>query len=237
MMQHLGGWQRCTEEPGIAMHAVHHCEQWTANRKRERYNMDIYLIRHGKTKGNLEGRYIGTTDEPLCEEGKQSLMQMADAKKYPAVEALFVSPMLRCRESAKILFPKQSISVVSDLRECDFGRYENKNFQELSGDADYQRWLDSNGTLPFPAGEEQSHFRKRCVEAFKTIVAELLEQKKYSAAIVVHGGTIMSILEALAEEKKAFYDWQVGNAMGYHLYISDETWKKRQRLTVLEKIT
>ncbi len=47
----------------------------------------------------------------------------------------------------------------------------------------------------------------------------------------------MSILEALAEEKKAFYDWQVGNAMGYHLYISDETWKKRQRLTVLEKIT
>ena len=113
--------------------------------------MDVYLIRHGKTKGNLEGRYIGTTDEPLCEEGKQSLMQMADAKKYPAVEALFVSPMLRCRESAKILFPKQSISVVSDLRECDFGRYENKNFQELSGDADYQRWLDSNGTLPFPA--------------------------------------------------------------------------------------
>lgn len=237
MMQHPGGWQRCTEEPGIAMHDVHHCEQWTANKKRERYNMDIYLIRHGKTKGNLEGRYIGTTDEPLCEEGKQSLMQMADAKKYPAVEALFVSPMLRCRESAKILLPKQSISVVSDLRECDFGRYENKNFQELSGDADYQRWLDSNGTLPFPAGEEQSHFRKRCVEAFKTIVAELLEQKKYSAAIVVHGGTIMSILEALAEEKKAFYDWQVGNAMGYHLYISDETWKKRQRLTVLEKIT
>ena len=160
-MQHTGGWQRCTEEPGIAMHGVHHCEQWTANRKRERYNMDVYLIRHGKTKGNLEGRYIGTTDEPLCEEGKQSLMQMADAKKYPAVEALFVSPMLRCRESAKILFPKQSISVVSDLRECDFGRYENKNFQELSGDADYQRWLDSNGTLPFPAGEEQSHFRKR----------------------------------------------------------------------------
>ena len=127
-MQHPGGWQRCTEEPGIAMHGVHHCEQWTANRKRERYNMDVYLIRHGKTKGNLEGRYIGTTDEPLCEEGKQSLMQMADAKKYPAVEALFVSPMLRCRESAKILFPKQSISVVSDLRECDFGRYENKNF-------------------------------------------------------------------------------------------------------------
>ncbi len=147
--------------------------------KRERYNMDVYLIRHGKTKGNLEGRYIGTTDEPLCEEGKaKSYADGRCEKKYPAVEALFVSPMPRCRESAKILFPKQSISVVSDLRECDFGRYENKNFQELSGDADYQRWLDSNGTLPFPAGEEQSHFRKRCVKAFKTIVAELFGAKE-----------------------------------------------------------
>ena len=68
-------------------------------------------------------------------------------------------------------------------------------------------------------------------------MTELFEEKKQSAAIVVHGGTIMSILEALAEEKRAFYDWQVGNAMGYHLSVSDEIWEKRQRVTVLEKIT
>ena len=100
--------------------------------------MDVYLIRHGKTKGNLEGRYIGTTDEPLCEEGKQSLMQMADAKKYPAVEALFVSPMLRCRESAKILFPSSyfcSFQICGNTISADM----KQNFQELSGDADYQR--------------------------------------------------------------------------------------------------
>ena len=153
-------------------------------------------------------------------------MQMADAKKYPAVEALFVSPMLRCRESAKILFSKQSFSVVSELRECDFGRYENKNFQELSGDADYQRWLDSNGTLPFPAGEEQSHFRKRCVEAFKVIVTELFEEKKQSAAIVVHGGTIMSIMERYAVKEDgtpagSYYDYQIKNGEGYELRISE----------------
>ena len=31
--------------------------------------MRVVLIRHSKTAGNLKGRYIGTTDEPLCEEG------------------------------------------------------------------------------------------------------------------------------------------------------------------------
>ena len=195
--------------------------------------MKIYLIRHSITEGNRRKRYIGRTDEPLCTQG----VKLLEGRTYPRVDKVYASPMKRCLQTAGIIYPDMRPLVIEELAECDFGLFENKNYQELSGYPYYQQWVDSNGTLPFPAGEEQSHFRKRCVEAFKTIVAELLEQKKYSAAIVVHGGTIMSILEALAEEKKAFYDWQVGNAMGYHLYISDETWKKRQRLTVLEKIT
>ena len=35
----------------------------------------IAMIRHGKTYGNTLGRYIGVTDEPLCEEGKKELEQ------------------------------------------------------------------------------------------------------------------------------------------------------------------
>ena len=33
----------------------------------------VILIRHGKTRGNLEGRYVGRTDEPLCPEGVAAL--------------------------------------------------------------------------------------------------------------------------------------------------------------------
>ena len=100
--------------------------------------MDIYLIRHGKTEGNLQGRYIGSTDEPLCEEGKRALFSMKEQKKYPYPEYLFQSPMKRCKESAEILFPQKEACTVSDLRECDFGRFEGKNYLELSEDADYQ---------------------------------------------------------------------------------------------------
>ena len=38
--------------------------------------MEIILIRHGKTKGNLEKRYIGVTDEPLTDEGAHELRQI-----------------------------------------------------------------------------------------------------------------------------------------------------------------
>ena len=34
--------------------------------------MKLQFIRHGKTQGNLEKRYIGSTDEPLCAKGRQN---------------------------------------------------------------------------------------------------------------------------------------------------------------------
>lgn len=44
---------------------------------------ELYLIRHGKTYGNTLGRYIGTTDEPLCEEGREALQAIFEAGIYP----------------------------------------------------------------------------------------------------------------------------------------------------------
>ena len=63
--------------------------------------MRVILIRHSKTAGNLKGRYIGTTDEPLCEEG----IRLLEGKTYPAAELVYVSPMKRCRETASLIYP------------------------------------------------------------------------------------------------------------------------------------
>ena len=119
---------------------------------------ELILIRHGKTAGNLLGRYIGSrTDEPLCDEGREELA----GKQLPEVERLYVSPMKRCVETAEILWPgldRKKMQKVMDLRECDFGDFENKNYKELSGNGDYQAWIDSNGTLPFPNGESMDAF-------------------------------------------------------------------------------
>lgn len=79
-------------------------------------------------------------------------------------------------------------------------------------------------------------FRSRCVRAFCEIVENLRKEHALSAAIVVHGGTIMSILERLAVPEAPFYDWQIGNAMGYHIVLSEELWEKEKRITVMEKI-
>ncbi len=188
---------------------------------------ELILIRHGKTAGNLLGRYIGSrTDEPLCDEGREGLA----GKQLPEVERLYVSPMKRCVETAEILWPgfdRKKMRKVTDLRECDFGDFENKNYKELSGNGDYQAWIDSNGTLPFPNGESMDAFKSRCLEAFARIVEEVSEAEQewiasgktgiFRAGIVVHGGTIMAILEQYGYPKAAYFDYQVKNGCGYRL--------------------
>ena len=48
----------------------------------------------------------------------------------------------------------------------DFGEFEGKNYIELQKDPNYQAWIDSNGTLPFPGGESREAFIKRCEQGF-----------------------------------------------------------------------
>ena len=181
--------------------------------------MVIYLIRHGMTAGNQKKRYIGRTDEPLCQEGRERLEQIRKCVLYERPDLLYVSPMLRCLETAQILFPGMKQSVIADFRECDFGEFENQNYLELAGNANYQKWIDSNGMLPFPGGESREAFQARSVKIF-----EDLEQfwksngyQKQIAALVVHGGTIMSILEKVGIPNRSYYDFQAGNGEGYRL--------------------
>ena len=68
--------------------------------------MKVVLIRHSKTAGNLMGRYIGTTDEPLCEEG----IRLLENRSYPAAELVYVSPMKRCRETAALIYTAGTVA-------------------------------------------------------------------------------------------------------------------------------
>lgn len=173
--------------------------------------MKYILIRHGRTQGNLEGRYIGCrTDEPLCKQGIDELR----AAHYPHVERVFVSPMKRCMQTAQLLYPNSPLQVVDDLRECDFGDFENLSYKELNGRADYQAWIDSGGESPFPNGESRCAFAARCVLAFDQAIQSTAKE---ACAFIVHGGTIMAIMEAYARPKGSYFDFQVPNGNGFVL--------------------
>jgi len=53
-----------------------------------------------KQRVNKLARYIGTTDEPLCQEGIDFLNKM----DYPKIHDIYVSPLKRCVQTAEIRF-------------------------------------------------------------------------------------------------------------------------------------
>ena len=93
-----------------------------------------------------------------------------------------------------------------------------KNYLELSGSPDYQKWIDSNGTDTFPNGENPQNFRKRCVEIFLKVVQRYNDKK---LSFVVHSGTIMSVMEKFAVPKRDYYDYQIKNGHGFVTEYSD----------------
>ena len=196
--------------------------------------LDLFLVRHSITYGNTLGRYIGKrTDEPLTKDG----IALLKRRYYPQVQTVFTSPLKRCVQTAALCYPDTPVHTLEELAECDFGEFENKNYKELSGNDKYQEWIDSNGTLPFPGGESREAFMERCQRGFSRCVEYCLREGLHSGALVVHGGTIMSILDAYAVPHQGYYDWQVGNGGGYQVRTSAEEWNERvQELHVVKKL-
>lgn len=185
----------------------------------------IYLLRHGATAGNLEGRYVGATDEPILDRSRDELKNYSLLKP----DIILASPLKRCTETAKVLFPGGKIEAVDGFRECDFGQFEYMNYAELNGNPDYQRYIDSGGNTAFPGGEDRKSFQDRCVQAFTDAMHKILsaEYKKENndtvrnklLALVVHGGTIMALMDAFAVPHRDYFEWHAGNGEGYEAWL------------------
>ena len=56
------------------------------------------------------------------------------------------------------------------------------------------------------------------------------------AVFVVHGGTIMAVLDRFSEPHRDYYDWQIGNAEGFLAEVTEEVGSGRIRLKEIRRI-
>ena len=183
--------------------------------------MRIILIRHFLTKGNLEKRYIGRSDESLLDSGIKNIHEEI---KYPDTGLVYSSPLKRCIQTARLIYgTDREIRTNDSLSEMDFGDFEGKNYEELKDIEEYRLFIDSGGVRQIPNGENAESFKKRSCDGFLQVVEDVLTEKSESAAIVCHGGTIMSIMEHFDPDKKSFYTYMVKNGCGYILEYDTKT--------------
>lgn len=86
----------------------------------------IYLMRHGETLFNTQGRVQGVCDSPLTENGRA---QAQAAKNYFTEQgvqfgAVYSSTQERATDTAKIVSGQENVQQLKGLKEMDFGIFE-----------------------------------------------------------------------------------------------------------------
>ena len=193
----------------------------------------IHLIRHGTTDANILGQYIGCkTDAPLSPEGLNELRLLKENMEYPEIDCLYSSPMLRCRQTAAVLYPDMGVTMVENLKEYDFGDFEGKTANELENNGDFINWVSGKATPP--NGEDNTEFVKRLCVGLQQIVLDMIEKGKSEAAVIMHGGAIMMLLGATAVPRHRAVEWTADAGRGYTLLITPSLYHKSGIVEVVD---
>lgn len=188
----------------------------------------LHLIRHGLTKGNLEGLYVGGgTDLPLCGEGRHDLQVLQSRFAYPQPDTVFTSPLARAVQTAELLFPTAAHRlVVPPLREAGFGIFEGRSVAELAKDADFARWMDPAAGYTPPGAEPTADFHARCAQALHGLFEYMIRAGVTEAACVTHGGVIMSMLAQSAVPRRPAEQWMADPGCGYTVQTDVALWMR-----------
>ena len=196
----------------------------------------IHFIRHGAIKETYKGAYIGASDIRMSKEGAQELKELDKNMKYPYAPVIFTSPLKRCTDTCKILYPDVKPIVVDDLAEMNFGKWEKKTAEELKGDPLFERWLAGEKGVTPPEGESNDDFTRRICLQFQNIVDGLIKTGNTDCAIITHGGVIMTLLAVYGLPQAKPFDWACDNGFGYSMRVTPMLWQRDRVAEVFKLI-
>ena len=147
----------------------------------------IFLIRHGETNWNKEGRFQGQIDIPLNENGKDQARKTFEYLRNISFNKAFSSSMHRPYETAQIILQQNKdlkIEKINSLVEISHGLWEGKLETEIREKWPLllKKWHDKPEEVIMPEGESIKDVSERSVNAFDKIC---LSQKDNDLSLLV----------------------------------------------------
>lgn len=151
----------------------------------------LFLVRHCATEVE-KGRFVGSTDVSIAAGCEKKIAAIAGLLPQNCI--CYCSPMLRTLQTHALLCKyglNQKVMIDERVKEIDFGRWELKNFEEISHEEpemiddwkDYQRFV-------FPDGDSVSGFMNRVASWLN----EIREDTSKNIVLVAHGGVIRYLI-------------------------------------------
>ncbi len=202
--------------------------------------MRIFLVRHGQTDPNLEGRYCGWTDAPLNVDGRAQALSLRPLVCRRTFEAVYASPLARAAETAALLVgdldapfgpdaPRSAVERAraagirfdDALKEHHFGRFENMTRAEIAATdpAEFERWRQDFMGYRFPGGESSLDLYDR-VAAFG---AGLAKRHAGDVLVVSHmGPTVALMASMIGIPGRDMWRLRAGNATLCRIVVGDD---------------
>lgn len=147
----------------------------------------LFMVRHGKTDWNAKGLTQGWTDIPLNEEGAESARKLAETFDGNQVDVCLCSPLLRAKQTAKILVDEEKIQYDPMLKERKLGDFEGK---ECTWEMIELLW---DYKLNYHENEVES--LKDCLERAKEILQKIKTNFDGKTVLLVTHGALMKTLQ------------------------------------------
>jgi broad specificity phosphatase PhoE len=135
----------------------------------------LYLIRHGQSAGNAEGRFGGHSPTPLSELGKEQAEITAQALAKEKIHAIYSSDLIRAVQTAEPLSKLLNMPIIktSAFRERKVGVLEGLTFDESKEKhpKDYYALINRNISHVITEGESYRQLLKRATGALREILS------------------------------------------------------------------
>lgn len=157
--------------------------------------MKIYLIRHGQTDWNTEGRIQGSYDSELNENGIRQAKDLGARLLESQVNfsRIYSSKQKRAYKTAEIIsnITGKPLERVAGLEEINLGLWEGLTWDEVkkSYPDEFDKWCLDRRYERAPEGESYQEMIERVLMALRKITAINNE----AVAVVTHGAVIMGI--------------------------------------------
>jgi len=191
----------------------------------------VLLVRHGQTKSNITGYFMGWSNEDISDLGYAQVRSLSSRlAKFP-VATIYTSPLQRAMNTARILAEphKLELNVLDDLTEIGLGDWQGLHRDEIS-----QKWpkiwrqsrIDPS-VVTFPNGENFQQLTERAVRAFNRIVAD--NTNRHTLAVTHDAVIRVLVAHVLGTSNSIYRHMEIFNASLSVIRVEDD----RMRLVTL----
>jgi 2,3-bisphosphoglycerate-dependent phosphoglycerate mutase len=185
----------------------------------------LVLVRHGETAGNRAERFVGSSDQPLTDLGEEQARRLVPMVDGFAPDVVLTSPLLRAWRTAELASGGRALVVEPDLREVDFGAWEDRSFAEAAASHPEAFAAFDTGEIDgFPGGD-------RVQDVAGRLAAAVAARTEPRVLAVTHATALRVLVCALLGDPVTAYRRRIprpANGSWTQLDLVDGTW----RLTV-----